>query len=109
MDTNEELSCQEIHELESFICKIYGCKSLTSVNELRLEMFLGKYKFESNNCIRKMDGSTLFKSNRGKIEKDDACCSNMTDRLEKPVKVLNPTEHRLHFEGSSYKINQSNL
>lgn len=59
INTNEDLSCQDIQEMESFICKMYGCKYVTSVCELRVEMILRKHKSESKDCIRKVDGNTL--------------------------------------------------
>lgn len=68
INTNEDLSCHDIQEMESFFCKIYGCKYVTSVCELRVEMILRKYK--------SVDGNT-FKG-----------CSNVREQKWKRTKLV---------------------
>ena len=43
LGTNGMLKEDTLKELESFVCKIYGYKNLSPVNEVRKCMFLSKY------------------------------------------------------------------
>ena len=46
-----------------FFCKMYGHKTISSVNNVRLQTFLQKYKPKKESqkitCVKKMDGSSV--------------------------------------------------
>ena len=63
MGFDEKLSEETFSTIEDYVCTKYGKPKLKSVNELRLDIFLKKYKSKSKdegiNCVRKLDGSSL--------------------------------------------------
>ena len=60
---SEELTEEDVREVESFVCAMYGHPKLASIDEVRFELFQKKYSPKKNqdpiNCVRKMDGSCL--------------------------------------------------
>ena len=60
---SEDLDENTFAKVEGFVCNIYGKKKITSVNEVRLDIFLQKYKPKNDDdaisCVKKMDGSFL--------------------------------------------------
>lgn len=45
---NEHIDEQTYSNIEEFVCKLYGKNPVISVDELRLEVFLQKYKPENS-------------------------------------------------------------
>jgi hypothetical protein len=73
LGTNAEISKETIVSLETFVCSMYGKKKLSSVDEIRLELFLQKYKPKGKDealaCVKKFDGSSLPPCSRVLYEK----------------------------------------
>ena len=58
----EKINEDDSNEIEKYVCAIYGRKRLASVDEVRLELFLKKYKPKESKLIsnmKKFDGSQL--------------------------------------------------
>ena len=47
----EEIDEYVYAKIKEFVCKMYGKKNFKSVNELRLELFLQKYKPRSGDAV----------------------------------------------------------
>ena len=73
MGVNNNLNDINFAEIEKYVCTIYGKKQFSSVDEVRLDMFLKKYKPKGINatisCVKKMDGSYLPPCSRTVCEK----------------------------------------
>ena len=48
MGFSEDFDKEDFKTTENFVCSMYGYPKLKSVNELRLELFLKKYKPKKN-------------------------------------------------------------
>ena len=62
LGTTEHVPAEIQDEIEKFVCQLYGHKGFTSIDEVRLHMFLKKYKCKGNvvaSTAKKMDGSSL--------------------------------------------------
>ena len=58
----EKINEDDSNEIEKYVCAIYGRKRLASVDEVRLELFLKKYKPKESKLIsnmKKFDESQL--------------------------------------------------
>ena len=69
-EVNEEV----IDEIKRFLCKVYGKKKVTSINEVRLQVFASKYKQKKNGTksitdVKSMDGSAMPPCYRVLLEK----------------------------------------
>ena len=64
MGFSNDIQEEEFKVIEKFTCALYGKPKFNSVNEVRLELFLKKYrpkKKEENviSCIKKMEGREI--------------------------------------------------
>ena len=60
---SEDLSENVFNEIEKFICEIYGHNDISSIDAVRLELFLQTYRVNKNNqavsFAKKMEGTFL--------------------------------------------------
>ena len=64
MEFSEDIQEEEFKVIEKFTCALYGKPKFNSVNEVRLELFLKKYRPKKKeevviSCVKKMEGSFL--------------------------------------------------
>ena len=101
----EEVPDDIREDIEKFTCKVYGKKKLTSINEVRLQIFLSKYKpnGKKNKTImdvKSMDGSAMppFTSLAGKITRTALVASRWLSSTEQFQSPMSPTDHRWMLE-----------
>ena len=58
-----QLDESDVKQIEKFVCKMYGKKNISSVDDVRLQIFFDKYKPKKETqkitCVKKMDGSSM--------------------------------------------------
>ena len=64
MGFSDDIQEDEFKVIEKFTCTLYGKPEFNSVNEVRLELFLKKYRPKKKeevviSCVKKMEGSFL--------------------------------------------------
>ena len=64
MGFSDDIQEEEFKVIEKFTCTLYGKPKFNSVNEVRLELFLKKYRPKKKeqvviSCVKKMEGSFL--------------------------------------------------
>ena len=64
MRFSDDIQEEEFKVIEKFACALYGKPKFNSVNEVRLELFLKKYRPKKKEealitCVKKMEGSFL--------------------------------------------------
>ena len=65
MGFSDDIQEEEFKVIEKFTCTLYGKPKFNSVNEVRLELFLKKYRPKKKeevviSCVKKMEGSFLL-------------------------------------------------
>ena len=62
-DSLTEITTECRENIERFVCTVYGKKKLSSVNDVRFQIFVDKYKVKKESqritCVKKLDGSSL--------------------------------------------------
>ena len=99
-------------DIEKFTCKVYVRKKLTSINEVRLQIFLSKYKpNEKKNKpimdVKAMDESALPSCSRvlqEKITRTALVASRWLSSTEQFHSSMSSTDHRWMLEDGKYKI-----
>jgi len=68
-----EVSEDTVVNIEKFVCEMYSKKKISSVDEVRLQIFLDKYKPKKGeqrfSCVNKFDGSALPPCSRVLLQK----------------------------------------
>ena len=99
-------------EIESFLCKVYGKKKLTSIDEVRLQVFASKYKPKKNGTrsitdVKSMDGSAMPPCSRvlqEKINRTSLVASKWFSSTEPFEPAMSPPEYGWIFQDGKYKI-----
>ena len=99
-------------EIEKFLCKVYGKKKLTSINEVRFQIFLDKYKQkkkknQSITDVKTMDGSSMppcFKVLKEKIKRTSLVASKWYSSTDPYEPDMPPECHGWIIHEGKYKM-----
>ena len=108
----EEVPDDIREDIEKFTCKVYGKKKLTSINEVRFQIFSSKYKpnGKKNKTImdvKSMDGSAMPPCSRvlqEKITRTALVASRWLSSTEQFQKPMSSKDHGWMLEDGKYKI-----
>ena len=99
-------------EIERFLCKVYGQKKLSSIDEVRFQVFASKYKPKKNGAqsitdVKSMDGSAMppcFHVLQEKINRTAFVASKWCSSTEPLEPAMSPSDSGWFFEDGKYKI-----
>ena len=102
---------QVFSQIERFTCLLYGNKRSNRINDVRIDIFMQKYKPKRDNdkisCVKRLDGSMLPPCSRVLREKTRRTYYIaqlwMSSILPFPTE-LNPTDYGWQLMGNCYRI-----
>ena len=107
-----DFSEETMENIERFCCKVYGKRKLTSINEVRLQIFASKYKPKKNGTksitdVKSMDGSSMPPCQRvlqQKIKRTNLVATRWCAATEPFEPVMSPYDYGLDCEDKEYRI-----
>ena len=107
----DRITEQNLKIAERFVCEIYGKKNFDSIDEVRLDIFLNKYKPKKSGtpitCVKKMDGSSFPPCSRvirEKLKRTNYICSLWLHAFQAYPPQFSPEDCGWTLKNETYDI-----